>query len=195
MGLNNKLYQCKEEGCENKQPILSKGYCNFHKNKQLSPKMKHYIAKSTSKNRLKKKEKSELMRPFWEFHLENVEKNPFCENCGCKIQGNINNLAHILPKRNFGGNPEVSNHPSNCIYLCASINGGEETGCHDRFDKISATTKVYLMNCWEKCVNKYLTFRQLCKYNKYVENLEQWIKENEEKRLGNSILKNLHKLK
>lgn len=176
--MNKKLYPCVK--CRKEVPIRSKNMCPYCRSLDKESTVKRYILKQSSKNRTKKQDKSELMRPFWEYHLENMQRiGATCENCGCRIQGNICNIAHILPKRNFGGNPEVAHELNNCLYLCTSINAGNEIGCHDRYDRIQATSKVYLMNSWVKCIEKYLTFRdKVVKYNKYVEVFETWMREN-----------------
>lgn len=173
--MKNKLYPCNQCGTEVR--VRSKGLCQYCRSLQKGSVVKRYILKQTAKNKAKKQDKRVILEPFYEYHLENIRKNPYCDNCGCNIQGNLCNLAHILPK-GFGRNTEVMGELENCIYLCASINGGDEIGCHERFDRIQATSKVYLMNCWDKCVNKYLTFRDKCKYNKYVAVFEDWINEN-----------------
>lgn len=171
--MEQKLYPCNE--CGTKVKIRSKGLCSFCRYKQKGSPLKRYVLRQTIKNKLKKQKKAEILKNFFEFHLENIKKRPYCDNCGCKLSCNIANVAHILPKR-ASANPEVMDNIDNCLYLCASVNG--EIGCHDKFDKIQATYKVYLMPCWEKAVEKYLTFKDKVRYNKYVSNFEDYLNEN-----------------
>lgn len=169
-----KLYQCKEPGCEMKQRILSKGLCTFHRMKQKGSAVKKYKFKIN--RNFKKRNRADILKQYFEYHLEQIKKHPYCENCGCLLKCNINNIAHILPKRNCY-NPEVMDNINNYLYLCASVNG--EIGCHDRYDRIQGSSQVYLMPCWKKAVNRYLTFKNELKYNKFVSIFEEWIKENE----------------
>lgn len=170
--LTNKLYKCNE--CQTLVKIRSKGLCSYCSFKSKGSQVKIYkIKQQSAKNKEKRKNKQEIMRPYWEYHLENIQIHPHCENCGCNINGNIMNIAHILPKRNFGGNPEVSFELENCAYLCSSFDGID---CHSRFDRIATTSKVYLMPVWEKMIKRYLMFKdKVLKYNKYVEIFENYI--------------------
>lgn len=171
-----KLYKCKFPDCEIEQRILSKGLCTFHRMKQKGSTVKKYKLKITRK--IKRKNRTNLLKIYFQYHLDNIKLNPFCENCGCKLMGNINNIAHILPKRN-SSNPEIMDNLNNYSYLCASING--EIGCHDKYDRIQGCSQVYLMRVWPKLVERYLTFKKEIKYNKYVSIFEDWIEENENK--------------
>lgn len=174
--MNRKLYKCKFEGCETQQAILSKGLCNYHRNLDKGSVVKRYhLKQQTAKTREKRRNRGALLEVFFRHHLEKVKLSPFCDNCGCRIQGNIANIAHILPKRS-SANPEVMDELQNAIYLCASVNG--EKGCHERFDSIQGSPQVYLMPCWKKSVDRYLTFKEkVVNYNKYVKVFEEWLDE------------------
>lgn len=169
---NRKLYKC--NSCSKEVPIRSKGLCSYCSFKSKGSQTKNYtIKQQTEKNREKKRNKTELMKPYWEYHLENSKINPYCENCGCRIQCNINNIAHIIPKRS---DSLIMDNLQNCAYLCASINGGKEIGCHEHFDRIAGTSSVYLMPVWKKMVERYLTFKdKVLKYNKYIEMFEDYL--------------------
>lgn len=159
--------------------IRSKGLCPFCRSKDKGTLVERYhIRKQTLKTREKRRKRGELLKVFFDRHLQTVSLSPFCDNCGMRIQGNLNNIAHILPKRSTA-NPEVMDEPNNAVYLCASING--EIGCHERYDRTQGSAQVYLMPCWIKCVEKYLTFRDQVKYNKYVRVFEEWIEMNSSK--------------
>lgn len=173
----NKLYKCKYPDCTTEQKILSKGYCSYHRYLQKGSSIKRYFIKQeTEKHKEKRQNKQLIMRPYWDFHLGQLRLGGRCDNCGCRIQGNICNIAHIIPKQSDFGIADIF---ANCLYLCASINGGSEVGCHERFDKTQGSAQVYNMNCWKLAVEKYLTFREKCRYNKYVETFEDYIKANE----------------
>lgn len=172
--MKSKLYPCKQCGTEVK--IRSKGLCPFCRNLQKGTLVKRYIAKRQS-TKIKEQRKTRYARleKFFNYHLANISKRPFCENCGCRLQGNIANIAHILPKRNTA-NPEVMDELDNCLYLCAAVNG--ETGCHDKFDRIQGSSKVYLMKCWKTAYERFKLLQPLLvKYNKYVLVFEEWEKE------------------
>ena len=172
--MKNKLYKCIE--CGKLVPIRSKGKCTMCRSKDLPKKHYRYNYRINQKLRLKRSVKMEILTPFFEFHLEEIKKNPFCQNCGIRLPCNITNIAHILPKRS-SANPEIMGNLNNCLYLCASVSGG--IGCHERFDAIQTTSKVYLLHCWGEAVKKYLEFRKdIVKHNKYQEIFEIWIREN-----------------
>lgn len=177
--MNKKLYPC--NNCKKEVPVRSKGLCAYCRNLQKGSVVKRYILKQSGKNKAKKEQKRAILQPFYEYHLEKIAKNSYCENCGCRIQGNLLNLAHILPK-GYGRNTEVMGELNNCIYLCASLNSGQEIGCHERFDRIQASSAVYLMPCFLKALEKYLLFRnKVMKKNKYVQIFENYLEENNEK--------------
>jgi len=167
------LKQCKHPGCLIKKIILSKGLCNYHRYRQRVDNNEIKIKAKKNKNNRK-----EVLSEFFTYHLEKIRKNPYCENCGNKLFCNISNIAHILPKRNTA-NPEIMGEINNALYLCSSFNGDGQ-GCHDRYDKIQGSSKVYLMNCFPTAVERYLTFKNKVRYNKYVSVFEDWIKEKNE---------------
>ena len=171
--MKNKLYPCKK--CNKEVKIRSKSLCTYCRYLEKGSLLKKYISKQTLKTRRKKKQKAEIMKPFWEYHLENVKNNPYCENCGVKIQGNICNIAHIIPKRS---DVIIMDNLNNCIYLCSSFDGID---CHSKFDSIQSIPKVYLMPVWKIAVKRYFIFREECsKLSRYTENFENYIKEMKE---------------
>lgn len=173
--MKRKLYKCKQDGCEIMQPILSKGLCKYHRYLQKGNPLFNYKTKLKKKN-VVRQNKKEVLSYFFNYHLEKIKNKSVCQNCGVKIKGNICNIAHILPKRLH---KEVMGNIHNCIYLCASINSGDEIGCHDRFDRIQGNSQVYLMNCWPLVIENYLKFRENVLYfSKYREVLEEWLNEN-----------------
>lgn len=169
----DKLYPCKK--CGTQVRIRSKGLCPICRSKERSPKIKSYVIKQTSKNKIKRENKSQILKNFFQYHLAEIQKTPYCENCGTSLNCNLMNIAHILPKRNTA-NPEVMDHYNNFMYLCSSFDG---IGCHEKYDRVQGNAKVYLMSVFSKAVERYLTFRNLVKYNKYVEVFEEYIKNND----------------
>jgi hypothetical protein len=171
--MKNKLYPCKE--CGTKVKIRSKGLCPYCRSRQKGTLVsRYYLSQQTAKTKEKRRNRAQLLKVFFEKHLQTIQSHPNCENCGVRMACNIANIAHILPKRSTA-NPEVMDEPLNAMYLCASVNG--EPGCHDRYDRIQGSAQVYLMPCWKKSVERYLTFREkVVKYNKFVKVFEDFIK-------------------
>ncbi len=108
-----KLYQCSEEGCNNKQPILSKGKCSFHAKKKLS-KIPKKIEKDTE------------LDDFFNHHIGILSRMPYSEHSGVRIKSvDRKNIAHILPKRYF---KSVQCDHNNVLYLT--------WGEHSQFDNL-----------------------------------------------------------
>lgn len=167
-----KIYNCIK--CEKEITKRIKKMCQFcyYKHLSLNKPKKNYYFKQSDKNKLKKQEKFNTLKPYFDYHLENIKKKLYCENCGCKIKGNISNIAHVLPKRKYGGNPEIMDDINNYLYLCSSFDGID---CHSHYDSRQATSRVYNMLVWKIAVQRYLTFKNKVSYNKYVENFENYI--------------------
>jgi hypothetical protein len=69
---------------------------------------------------------------FFDKAIKEMQQNPFCENCGGRININYlphHNVAHILPKQRF---KSVATHDSNKMFLCAGKDGLKS--CHEQFD-------------------------------------------------------------
>lgn len=103
-----KLYTCKKEGCNNKEPILSKGLC---RNCYIQSRGNSYMKKD-------KKAKPDLLRDFYKEKVSELQRVKESDLDGSKILNPSHfNIAHILPKRKVGGFPSISTHPSNCLFL------------------------------------------------------------------------------
>jgi Zn finger protein HypA/HybF involved in hydrogenase expression len=140
------------------------------RNKQLQAEGKvktglSYNKKISDKALVKKKAKSEALKPYFEHHIKQLETGKFsCENCDKKIWANVCHIAHIYPKR---FDILVGADLNNFMYLC--------DGCHSKFDRIQATSQVYLMNCFPIAHQRFQLFKdKISKYNKYVEILENY---------------------
>lgn len=172
--MKRKLYKCTYPNCETKQLMLIRKMCNYHyhltRDKKTPTNNFGY-----KKPNIKRKQVNIPLQQYFEYHLEKVKLNPFCENCGSKIQANICNIAHLIPKRT---DSVVSSELENYAYLCSPF---DEQGkdCHNKFDSMAGNIKVYEMPFWKIAIKRYLTFRNKCKYNNYSKIFEQWIKINE----------------
>ena len=105
-----------------KKPLTAKR-CEFHYRKHRAE-----VCAAKAKNKAKRAKKAELTVFFASQLLETPNR---CENCGADIQfwKRVNPrilVAHILPKREVGGFPQVSTHPLNRVFLCPD--------CHTNFD-------------------------------------------------------------
>lgn len=176
MGINQwfkmerKLYKCIE--CGREVQILSKKRCQRCRYNQRVK--NNEIKIKVSKN---KRNRAGILKTYYEYHLREIKKKPYCENCGLKIQGSVMNICHIFPKRSTA-NPEIMDELNNVLYLCGPFDNTERD-CHSHFDKSQSSIKVFSMKCFPTAVKRYLTFSDKCRYNKYVEIFELWLKENE----------------
>lgn len=152
-----KLYPCKE--CGREVPIRSKGLCPSCREAQrreageetMSTRT-HAVTKITPKRRKKLQDKKKKLDPFFEYHIVQIKKKPFCQNCNEPLLGIRSEVAHVLPKRETM-NPEVMNNLDNALYLCCQISNNN---CHKTFDDTQASEIVYNMQVWEQAVAKYI---------------------------------------
>ena len=105
------------------EKYLTAKRCEFHYRKHRAE-----VCAAKPKAKAKKQKKSELNI----FFASQILKIPAtCENCANDIRywRQINPrmlVAHILPKRENGGFPNVATHPLNRVFLCPD--------CHTNFD-------------------------------------------------------------
>lgn len=102
--------------------------------------------------------KSNELSPYFAYHITQIEKNPYCANCGEKIQASHFHVAHILPKRSY---PSVKSNLDNAIYLCTSVLGGNQN-CHYMFDD-NANDKDWLedFHALDKILVQFNKFKHL----------------------------------
>lgn len=144
--IKNQLYTCEVPGCNNKVAVRSKikqgvlkgtpccSYCKSkHDKKETKP---HKSIKAfTEKNREKRKTVRSGLPTFFSEAIEELNKKPFCENCGCRINTRlfpVNNIAHILSKSKY---KSVMTDKNNFLFLCTEkdhVDG--QTSCHGTFD-------------------------------------------------------------
>lgn len=161
-----KIYHCIL--CGKETIIRSRKKCNRCRYKER-------LANNEIKHKINKSNRKELLNRYFTYHLEKIKINPYCENCGSKLSCNISNIAHIFPKR-FGANPEVMGELDNYMYLCSAINNDGQA-CHDHYDKIQGSSKIYLMRCFPIAFKRYLIFKDEVKYSKYKSIFESWKKD------------------
>lgn len=168
-----KLYTC--NNCGRKVQIRSKGLCPSCRKKEREnsgelTKPNYSIPSITRKTLEKKRQKIAELNPYFEYHINRiVSKGLYCENeCGVKLQGLRSEVAHILPKREAGGHPEVKSNLDNALYLCVN--------CHTKFDNNQLDLgKIKTFPVWEKAVERYHKFKHLIvKFSKYIETIESW---------------------
>lgn len=99
------------------------------KEKVISNKVRSYV----KKNQIfydQETEKRKEIEDWFAMVSKQIEKNPYCWNCGKYIPRTYYRAAsaHILPKRKEYGFPSVSTHPVNYLIL------GAGCGCHSKFD-------------------------------------------------------------
>ena len=87
--------------------------------------MRRYSKKGLEK---RKKDRENYQKFFIKHVNKIVEEGLCCEECGDKLQGNVSEVAHILPKGYF---KSVATNNDNVLYLCGMYS---ENQCHRKFD-------------------------------------------------------------
>lgn len=152
MGLKMKIGRCID--CDPdapEKPIYSKKRCKFHywKNNEKENAEKKKAKGQTAKANETKKN----LNIFFASQLLQTPDN--CENCGASLQYLKNSklrksiIAHILPKREKYGFPEVATHPQNRVFLCSI--------CHGDFDN-KGEDFAPTMNCFNLICERFLLF-------------------------------------
>ena len=122
--IKQKKKVCKS--CQKENFIFSKERCKSCASKEDYKS----IPKQTTKNKIAKKEKSDLLKPFFQKH-ENIIKSKglCCQNCGSKLVASFWEVAHILSKSRY---KSIMTEDDNILYLCAGLSG--ENNCHKFLD-------------------------------------------------------------
>lgn len=92
---------------------------------------------------------------FFQEAIEELKKNPVCQNCGERISVSyepVRNIAHILPKQRY---KSVAIHPDNKLFLCSSKDF--QNSCHEKFD--SGVSTMVKMPCFKLAVEKFEKFK------------------------------------
>lgn len=168
MALKSKLLPCEIPDCTNFVAMRSTIKTGEHRGKKVCPYHKNVIEgkktinkplkKFTKKNQEKRKEERKGLPNFFESAIEDLQKNPFCQNCGGKINSSYQphwNVSHILPKSKY---KSVMAHPENYLLLCSSK---DDTGrsCHNEFDD-NGVSHIPTMHCFKLAKEKFEKFRE-----------------------------------
>lgn len=92
---------------------------------------------------------------FYEKHVAIIRGEGMkCQECGCKLLGDVSEVAHVLPKQSF---KSVSTNDDNIIYLC----GYRQNNCHGKYDSTWKEAKT--MKVWGLAYEQYLKFKRYIK--------------------------------
>lgn len=138
--------------CGEEKYIFSKKRCEMCAKKEDRKPLKRYTEKSLAK----RKEERKGFPKFFQDAIEELKRNPVCQNCGLPISADHNaswNIAHLLSK---GSYKSVSTDPYNYVFLCSSKDLGTPNDCHKYFDDHVLSRPT--MNVWKIAKEKYLRF-------------------------------------
>lgn len=85
------------------------------------------MKKYSNKGLEKRKEERACLPEFFSRHIE-IAKTKYCEECSCKLRGDVSEIAHILPKQYF---KSIMCSDINVLYLCGMYSNNQ---CHSNFD-------------------------------------------------------------
>jgi hypothetical protein len=120
--MKKRLLPC--ENCGKEVPLRSTIRGGPHKGKKCCGWCKAKLDKKDTKEK----------QGFYEKAIEESRKQPYCENCGCKVDLGYmgsSNIAHIVSKGRY---KSVAYEPLNFVLLCAGKNSAEHNNCHHKFD-------------------------------------------------------------
>lgn len=81
---------------------------------------------------------------FFQKHMQIIkEKKLTCAECGGRLNGGVDEIAHVLPKSYF---KSIATNDKNVMYLCGRFSNNQ---CHTNFDN-QALEKVKKMNIYPK---------------------------------------------
>lgn len=119
------------------------------------PKARTVLKRITDKTKQKRQKERENYPKFFRMSIEELKKDPRCQNCGEKINASFqphHNIAHILPKQRY---KSVATHPDNKVFLCASKD--YRNACHEKFD--SGASAMVEMPVFLLAVEKFQRFK------------------------------------
>lgn len=123
-------------------------YCRVKNTPRKEIKFKSFPSKMFKKKKVN-------YTDFFDRAIKEMQKNPFCENCGGRININYlphHNIAHIFPKQRF---KSIATHADNRMFLCASKDGLKS--CHEQFD--SGYSTMVGMPVFEIAVKRFEKFK------------------------------------
>jgi hypothetical protein len=79
----------------------------------------------------RRKEERKDFPEFYQKHIQIIKDGKLnCQECGCRLIGDVSEVAHILNKSFF---KSISTEDSNILYLCSWRSSGNNN-CHSKFD-------------------------------------------------------------
>ena len=167
---SEKKYKCEVPDCEKETVIRSRiktgdyaglkacPYCKMKFDKKPVKKQAPLI-KSKPATIAKRKVQREGLPEFFTTEIKNLSHDPYCMNCGCKINvylHPVNNIAHILPKRNY---PSVMTNEYNVVFLCTEKDHPTVAkSCHWSYD--NRVLDRPSMPVFETVIERYKKFRE-----------------------------------
>lgn len=117
--------------------------------------LKRYNKKSADKRKEDRKDFPE----FFQKHIQIIKDNKLCcEECGCRLIGDVSEVAHCLPKSGF---LSVATNDLNVLYLCS---WKSSSNCHSNFDNWSAD-KIKQMGIFPKVAQIYQQLKPIITEN------------------------------
>lgn len=90
------------------------------------------IRRYSKKGLERRKEERKDFPQFFQRHIDIIKKDKHtCLECGCRLIGDVSEVAHILDKSKF---KSISTDDDNVIYLCS---WKSKNNCHGKFDNSS----------------------------------------------------------
>jgi len=144
-------------------------YCPRHRPKgQPKEKKVYHIPKVSPKTQARQEQhklENAEMDLFWMQAEREIDKNPYCMECGEFIDKEYYRAAtaHIFPKGIFDS---IKAHPMNKLFL------GAGCGCHDRTHRLDTFSK---MKVWKIAVHRFQIFRpMITEKHKYLTEFEKY---------------------
>lgn len=110
--------------------------------------------KYSKKGLEKRKEERSGYADFFKNCVEEIKKEKLCcAECGAQLQGNVSEVAHVLPKSYF---KSVATNDMNWLPMCGMYSTNQ---CHTNFDNFSAE-KVKKMNVYKKVMRIFAELEQ-----------------------------------
>ena len=153
--MKQKLKKCARCGLD--KYIWSNGKCQGCSNMAAkAPKMASKPLSPSKGLRTSKKvieARREGRKGYGEFYMKHVDiikhERRCCSECGSKLQGDVSEVAHLLPKgtKNY---KSIATEDLNVIYLCSWLG---PKNCHQKFDE-SSIEDVKSMEIYEIVVSR-----------------------------------------
>ena len=129
--------------------------------------MRKYSKKALDKRKLERGK-------FPEFYAKHVsiikEKKECCAECGCRLSGDVSEVAHILNKSVY---KSVSTEDQNVLYLCS---WKSQNNCHSKFDNSSLDVFKEML-VYDRVCNIFAEIRDKVKEKINFKTLERYIKD------------------